>query len=247
MVIRRFLLFIVLGVLCHLRSFAQDSGFWRADAALSFAPENFSGSISFSRSVIPVKKWERLRFDYGLRASSFVAANQYYTTAPAKFTSPRQDLLTIFSETIDANIDTITTATGQTNSINLFIGFEYNVYRRWSVGMNIDLLGLSFGASKRFNIISSSFDPDQSPVIEAKPTPFNLLLTSDNDLGSLNSEFFARYSPEGKLSFKAGLTFIFSEYTTDRKLSFNNGDIRNDRYRYKSAMFMIGATYRLGK
>lgn len=214
------------------------------DLALSGGTGKFSGALSWKHVGTLTKKIPNLKVGYGIRLTSFVAANKFYVTAPAKYTSPVQNLGTIFSETIDANIDTVTTPTANTNSINAAIYIEYKIAKRFDVGFNIDVIGFSFGGEKDFNIISSSFDPNQSPVQKGSPTRLNLLLTSDNDIGSLNSELFARYWLHDKLGVRAGLTFLFSEYRLSNDLSFDNGRIVNDRYRYKAAMIMAGVTYK---
>jgi len=77
-----------------------------------------------------------------------------------------------------------------------------------------------------------------SEPFTVKPTTLNLLLTSDNDIGTLNSEFFARYWIKPAWAIKAGYTFLFTEFTTNRELTFNN-----DRFRNKAGMFMVGITY----
>lgn len=217
-------------------SLKEDSNF---DLTLSTSKGSFSTALGWYRFHGLGEK-KKLELGYGVRVTSFIGANKYYTTAPAKYTSPVQNLGTLFSETLEHNIDTITTATSITNSLNLAIYIQYKVTTRLSVGFNIDAIGFSFGPSRKFNIISSSFDAGQAPVQKGSPTAFNLLLTSDNDIGSLNSEFYAGFGITKKLSVKAGLTFLFSEYRTGNQLSFDNGRIMNDRYRYKSAMALVG-------
>jgi hypothetical protein len=81
-------------------------------------------------------------------------------------------------------------------------------------------------------------------VANAKPTTLNLLLTSDNDVGSLNSEFYVRYWLSPKIGIRAGYTFYFSEYTTDRAIGFDNSRIVNDRYRFKSSLIMLGISWK---
>lgn len=215
------------------------------DFTASAAKADFSAAFSLSRVHRITKKIPNLRAGYGLRFTTFVGANRFYVTAPAKFTSPVQNLATIFSETIEANIDTITTATAVTNSLNVAIFLHYVIKPKLEIGFNIDAVGFSFGPKKQFNVISSVFDPNQSPVPNGSPTRLNVLLTSDNDIGSLNSEFFVRYWLKNKFGLKAGFTFLFSEYQLDTKLSFDNGRISNDRYRYKSSMAALGITYKL--
>ena len=213
------------------------------DLSFGINSGNFSGALSWSHLHGIGKKQQRLKIGYGVRFTTFVAANKYYTTAPAKFTSTRQDIGTIFSETIDANIDTITTATAWVNSVNAAIYLQYSITKKFELGVNIDVVGFSFGPRKKFNVISSVYDRDQAPVQQASPTSFNLLLTSDNDIGSLNSEFYLRYRVSDKVSVRAGYAFLFSEYRTRNDLSFDDGRIVNDRFRYKAPMAMIGITF----
>ena len=192
-------------------------------------------------------KAQRLSLGYGVRYTAFVGANQYYTTAPAKFTSPVQNITTIFSATLQENIDTITTTTTFVHAFNLVAQIGYRITPALSLGFNIDVVGLSFGGRKDFNILSSQFDPGQRPVQSARPTRYNVLLTSDNDIGSLNSEFFAALKIGEQTSVKAGLTFVFTEYQTQQPLSFDGGRIMNDRYRLKESMLMVGVQRKLSK
>jgi hypothetical protein len=64
------------------------------------------------------------------------------------------------------------------------------------------------------------------------------LLTSDNDIGSLNSEILVKYWFNPKWALKAGASFSFTEYTTANKLY-----LENDRFRNKSLQAMVGISY----
>jgi len=214
------------------------------DLAASASGDRFSAAASWSHMHGLGRKKQRLQIGYGLRFTGFVAANQFYTTAPAKYTSPTQSIGTLFSKTLEENIDTITTATASTYSLNAALYAHYRLSRRWDVGFNIDVIGFSFGPERKFNIISSTFDPNQAPVQRGAPTRFNLLLTSDNDIGSLNSEFFVRYWLREKVGLRLGYTFLFSEYRTDEDLRFDNRRIVNDRYRHKAGMVLLAVTFR---
>jgi hypothetical protein len=214
------------------------------ELSVSGSSGKFSGALSWARINTLTKQIPNLKIGYGLRFTSFAAANKFYVTAPARYTSPVQNISTIFSKTIAQNIDTIATPTGNTNSLNVAIYIEYAITKKFDLGFNIDVVGFSFGSEKKFNVLSSSFDANQSPVQKASPTRLNLLLTSDNDIGSLNSEFFIRYRLKENIGLRLGFTFLFSEYTTSSELSFDNGRIVNDRYRYKAGMPMIGVTYK---
>lgn len=175
----------------------------------------------------------------GGRFTSYLGKNQYYVTAPAEITSGNAGLGVIFKENIVANMDTFLIKTAQVNSLNLFLSLGYNLSEKLMLRFNIDAIGFSFGKNTTGNYINGT----QGSIESASPTPFNLLLTSDNDKGSLNSEFFARYLLNDKWGIKTGVQFHFTEYTTDSDVQ--KFPEPNDRFRNKSLMFSAGVTYKL--
>jgi hypothetical protein len=179
----------------------------------------------------------KFKIGYGLRLNTYFGSNKDYITAPAKLTSTKQNLGTIFSETIEANLDTVRFGQSQVNSLNLYINLEYQIAPKWAVGFNIDAAGFSFGGSKS-GVVTTSLDGKNGTSVTAKPTTANLLLTSDNDIGSLNSELFIRYKLTNKWALQGGLTFLFTEYQTTEKVVLDN-----DRFRHKSLMGMVGISY----
>ncbi len=216
------------------------------DLAFSLGEKEILGAISWSHFHGIGNKKQRFKVGYGLRFSSFYGYSEgkNYTTAPSKYTSTIQGPTTIFSETIENNIDTITFANPQVNSLNISINLQYSISKKFEVGFNIDAIGFSFGGKQPASIISSVYDANQPYLISAKPTSLNLLLTSDNDIGSLNSEFYLRYWLTEHFGIRAGYSFYFSEYTTSQSLTFDSGRIQNDRFRLKSSLFMLAITYR---
>ncbi len=183
------------------------------------------------------KKNQRFKIGYGFRFTSYFGSNQNYTTAPALLTSKQEGPQVLFSETYDENIDTLTFSSVQVNCFNVSIHLQYSFTPKLELGFNIDAAGFSFGGKQTGTFVSSQ-QPSNS-VQKAKPTAFNLLLVSDNDIGSLNSEIFARYWLNKKWAVKAGAMFLFTEYTTENKLTFDN-----DRFRNKSLLLMIGTSFK---
>lgn len=212
------------------------------DLAASYGDNQLVGALGWSH-LHKFGKKKRFHIGYGVRYSGYWGGNKLYTTAPSKYTSTRQDPLTILSDDVPANIDTISIISPQVNSFNAVLHIQYAILPKLELGTNIDLVGFSFGGTVPSSIISSVFDDGQKPVQDVSPTKLNLLLTSDNDIGSLNSEFYVRYWLHKKWAIRAGYTFYFSEYSTKQKLSFDNGRIQNDRYRLKSGLFMLGITF----
>lgn len=172
-----------------------------------------------------------------LRLNSFFAKNKKFSTAPARLTSGVVGPQAMFTKDILENIDTLNVPKVVTHSVNVAVFFEYSFNDNTAVGFDIDLLGITLGNSFNTNL----YQPlDDMSSIDAKPTRFNLLLVSDNDIGSLNSELYGRYRPDNSQWYgKVGVSFYFSELTTARNLWLDN-----DRFRYKTPLTpLLGVGY----
>ena len=185
------------------------------------------------------KKNQRFKVGYGLRFTAYSGANQKYTTAPAILTSKQEGPQVLFSETHEENIDTISFANVQANALNVVIHLQYAITPKLELGFNIDAVGFSFGGQRTGTFTSSEVYQNPNVNQKAKPTSFNALLVSDNDIGTLNSEIFVRYWLNKKWAIKAGGMFLFTEYTRENKLTFDN-----DRFRNKSLLFMVGTSFK---
>jgi len=183
------------------------------------------------------KKNQRFKIGYGFRFSSYLGSNQDFTTAPALLTSKEEGPQILFSETYDENIDTLSFSSAQVNTLNIAIHLNYSLTPKLDIGFNIDAIGFSFGGTRTgtFTASPQTYATQQ----KAKPAAFNLLLVSDNDIGSLNSEIFARYWLSKKWAVKAGAMFLFTEYTTENTLTFDN-----DRFRNKSFLLILGTSFK---
>jgi hypothetical protein len=208
------------------------------DAGLSFGKTQGTLSAAYVYNWFPGKN-HRLVIGLGGRLTGYLGRNQYYVTAPAKLTSDGTGPLVIFKENVVANMDTFLVAKPNVYALNAMINLGYRFSEKLTIGFDIDLVGGSFGGDRRGNYINGS----QGRMTNSSVSPFNALLVSDNDLGSLNSELYGRYSINEKWSVRAGPQFLFTEYTTDTKVQQFPED--NDRFRKKSLMFMIGTSFSL--
>lgn len=125
--------------------------------------------------------------------------------------------------------------------LNITINLGYNITPRWYAGFNIDAIGFSFGGEKNGRFITNN----AGQTVSAKPTGFNLLLISDNDKGSLNSELFVRYQWNKKWAARLGYQFLFTEYTTATEVQ--RFPEANDRFRNKVSAVLFGVSYNLSK
>ncbi len=186
-----------------------------------------------------IGKNKRIFVGVGGRFTGYLGRNQYYVTAPAKLTSNGTGPFVIFKENVTANMDTFLVAKPNVYALNALVNLGYRFSPKLQVGFNIDAVGLSFGGQRRGNYINGQ----QGQRLNAKVSPFNALLVSDNDFGSLNSELYADYRVRDRWGVRAGFQFLFTEYTTETKVQ--QFPEPNDRFRRKSLLFMIGTSFKI--
>jgi hypothetical protein len=156
-----------------------------------------------------ITKNKKFRIGYGIRFTGINGSGDFYT-APANLTKE------------DANLDTINGGSYSIGSLNLSIHLNYQFNKKWEAEFNIDAVGFSFGSSSSIEY-NSTKRLTTNPLAESKqnaaPTPFNILLVGDNDIGNLNSQIKIKYRFHPQWAFNFGGTYIFSELTTNNKLS----------------------------
>ncbi|HPH45406.1 MAG TPA: hypothetical protein PLJ60_01810 [Chryseolinea sp.] len=235
----RVLSIILLAFALSAPSFAQETRtIDQIDGTFSFAKYQGAFSVQYSH-LWKIGKQKKFAIGLGGRITSYFGANQYYITAPAKITSGSSGPFVIFKENIDENIDTLLIKSPQVTMINVSINIEYQITSKFTAGFNIDAVGFSFGTDQSANYINGFTGMNTS----AKPTSFNALLISDNDIGSLNSELFVKYKFSNKWSVRAGAQFLFTEYTSETEVQ--QYPEPNDRFRRKSLLFGLGINYRI--
>jgi len=205
----------------------QNSGQY-LDFALSGSPQKNTDSYIFALSAawnrwhyVALKK--RFFVGYGLRLTSSFAKNNSYITAPASISEGN-----FLKAQNQAKLDTLQLSSGQINSLNAVIHLGYRFSSKLVLGFNIDALGFSFGGEQKGNFYA--YTQGKQPSAEtAKVNKLNVLLTGDYDIGSLNSELYAMYQLNDKIALRGGFSFLFSEYISNQKLTFDN-----DRFRAKT-------------
>jgi hypothetical protein len=206
------------------------------DLAIGANKNQFGTAFSWYK-LHGIGKKKNFKAGYGLRFSTFSGKDQDYVTAPARLTSGETGPFVIFTENIQENFDTLRLNKAQVYYLNASINLQYD-YRRFGLGFNIDAIGFSFGKKQTGTFTANSVAEDFAVNQPARPTSFNLLLSSDNDIGSLNSEFYIAYRIHERIALRGAYSFSFSEYTTDNRLAFNN-----DRFRNKISMFVLAISY----
>lgn len=163
--------------------------FINVSVAAGFSQATLSGSFAGKWRVAKNKKWN---VGLGLRVTLFDGHNNEFYIAPARLTrSSSIPFVIILARQETQNIGTLTVGSPLVFSVNAFAEMDYQFSVHWSGGINIDLIGFSFSSATLSMLQSNGhFLADR----HTKPSGFNLLLTGANDKGSLNPEFFIRYS-----------------------------------------------------
>jgi len=237
---KKFSIFLLLLVLVQTQTSAQflkENNFFDASFSTLGSQSALSANYHHLHGLGKAKKFS---VGYGVRFTSNYGKKVDFITAPAKLTSGSTGLGVIFTENKLENFDTLSLAKYAVNTLNLSIHLNYKFHPKWDVEFNIDALGFSFGKQQTADYLSSKrlSSPNQDTKQKVKPTSFNLLLVSDNDLGSLNSEILLHYWFKPKWTLKLGASFVFAEYTSENKLFLDN-----NRFRNKALMGMFGITY----
>ncbi len=202
------------------------------------ASGGFSPALSYNYLWGIGKKGE-FRIGTGARLTYFASGSRDFITAPARLTSGQTGPQVLFVENITANLDTLHLNKASVFYLNIPIHLQYSFSQKFDIGFNIDAIGLSFGSRQSGKFYASNSQTLNGSTQSAKPTVFNLLLVSDNDLGSLNSELYARYWLNNRTAIRLGASFQFIEYTTNRLLT-----LENDRFRSKNLMPMVAVSFK---
>lgn len=184
---------------------------------------------------------KRLVMGVGIRANAFFASGKYFVTAPAKLVKGEAGPAALFKEPIPGNMDSVHFSSAQAYSLNILIHIRYDFTEKFKAGFNIDVIGASFGGSRSGTYINGNDPGNTNLPVSASPSGFNLLLVGENDLGSLNSEFFVTYAMTDKWALKAGVQHLFMEFTTSTKVQ--QFPEPNDRFRITPTVVCAGVVY----
>ena len=219
-------------------SFAQKTN-QNASFSTAFGSGQVTTALQY-QYLWKLGKKHKFSIGTGARLSNNFGSQTYYITAPAKLTSGKSGPGVFFADQIVPNIDSVYFLKSQVNALNITVNFAYDITPKIKLGFNIDAIGFSFGGSKQGSYFPNTGTPT---TVTAKPTAFNLLLVSDNDLGTLNSEFYGQYAIDKHWAAKLGFQFLFTEYTTSAKVQTTPSGLKNDRFRNKAGQISVGASY----
>lgn len=228
----------------NLAAQGLDKTYKTLDLAVGGGGGGFSPALSFTQSW-GLGKSNRFKIGYVVRVTSYFGGKADFRTAPARFTSGESSFSALFADDIIANIDTFSVKSFQTNALNIGIILQYALSNKLEIGVNIDATGKTWGGTVSGDLISKKNKrkfQDGSTSSSANPETFNFLLVSDSDIGSLNSEVYARYWVTNKIGIRAGISHQFAELTTEKKVEINGR--LNDTWRLKTTMPIFAVSYK---
>ncbi len=238
-------LFAGICAFCYTTGLAQDSA--RIPKINQFADITITvGDKQGAAAVSWVYNWRmgksrKFEAGLGIRSTVYYGTKKNYITAPARLSrSTTFPFVIVFAGQETANWDTLTVQRPFTNALNMTGNLGYHLSDKLYAGVNIDLVGFTLGRTTSGILVSDGVTRTES---SAKPSAFNLLLTGDNDLGSLNSEFFLSYKISDRLGIKAVYQFLFSEYRTTNIYQTAPDGTQVTRFRNKANNFGAGISY----
>lgn len=165
-----------------------------------FSSGQFIPSISFGEQILFGKDY-RFAVGSGIRTTIFSAKGKTFTGSKSPYLST-----------------TITPLTRENMLIfNVPITAEYQG-NKVVVGMNVDLIGLTFGKSKDSLAISNY--KGSTDNLSVKPTQVNFALGS---AGSTNNEVYIGFRIREEMTLKAGVSFLYTKLnlrsTTEEKIT----------------------------
>ena len=213
-----------------------------ADLAVTFGESENSIAASYIHNWSLGKK-HRWELGAGIRTTSYFGVKRNYITAPARLArSTTIPFVIVLAAQEEQNFDTLTVQRPLTFSTNLTFNAGYHFSPKWYGGLNIDVIGFTVGRTTSALLASDGATTLES---KAKPAAFNLLLTGDNDLGSLNSEFYLRYNLSTHWGIRGVYQFLFSEYKTSSPDIYQVAPdgTKVTRFRNKVNAFGVALTY----
>lgn len=155
---------------------------------------------------------ERFKIGVGLRHTSFIGS-EYKTTANQPNSGGK-----------------VTIKNPRIHAYNLVFFSSFFIGSNWSVGFNLDLIGISHGPRKDEGEFSNG--------LEGRPTKNNVFKGGSKDDGTLNSEFWVGYNLNSDWLLKAGFAHFVAEYKTTQAQADGT-----QRFRKFNNFIFIGINY----
>ncbi len=185
--------------------------------------------LGLNKDIINLRE-NKLRLGLGVRMGIQDNQNISFTTAHPTLKSS------------DATIDTLFNDRVLSVAFNFYANGEYFLLKNLSVGINLDLLGVSTGGDSKAFYRPGAHSKANGFIAESGITSFPTkanAFSSGNSKGSLNSQLYVRYEPFRRVGIRAGFAYLFQEFSTEQTLGSNSAY----RYENNGMAFFVGITF----
>lgn len=214
--------------------FAQDSNELPSMRAQSFV----EGGIGFNANHTIIKagyyrNWrlsenkrffDKMYLGTGIRFTGFGAKEIRFTSSPPGLYN------SFLADSIFAPAPAL-------YAINIFFNIGYQLSERMQAGLDIDVVGLSFGPNGSPTFISNGV----AQTAKVNPTPVNTLLIGANNRGSLLSNLYLRYKITDRWGARVSYQTFYAEITTEELLQ--TVPENNQRFRHVTKLLGLGVNY----
>lgn len=168
-----------------------------------------------------------------------------YTTASAFLLTDRVGPAALFTSKNGRNMDTLHIPASGIHMLNFLVSIQHDWSTHWGTEACIDLAGISFGSTRQA-VLTYGEKSNATRPTDAKPATGNVLLGGINDRGSLHARLNLTYRWNKQIQFKAGASFLETEYTIIRPVLYTTSGgsvVDADRFRNRSLLLGVGISY----
>ncbi|AQG78465.1 hypothetical protein [Spirosoma montaniterrae] len=247
---------VALFTLLSVCSFAQSPVATRLssgiDLGMGYTKDNYNPSFAYYQLL---NLGEKKRFSVGwtFRFAPYYGDNLNFYTAPARLTREKSGFSALAAPLVERNIDTVRFDFITATSANLGIRVQVNL-GIVDIGASADLLGITYGRWRTATYRSSTglFQPDSSGSVpqpfrgannqqRGYPTRFNVRMLGDNDIGTLNTEVYARLKITQNIKLKLGYQWLTVGVTMQNRDVVSD----NNRFRHRAGLAYAALTFPL--
>jgi hypothetical protein len=223
------------------------------DLGAGFAANQFSPSASYYQ-LLNLTKSRAFSLGWTATFRTYYASDRDYLTAPAELSRGKTGFAALGAPYQLATIDTLRMASASGTSFNFGVRAQVR-FSIFEVGASADILGITLGRTRTGRYLSSQgfftgrnqagtadstiFFRGGNADQPAKPSRSNLQLFGDNSYGTLATEVYVRARVSQRLGVKVGYQWLMTEY---RANVINEAD-RNDRFRNRTGLIYVAATF----